>query len=45
MCVVTGQRTYSETAKFGMKIFVISDSHLNRIKKNIFQKLVNGGKT
>ena len=27
------------------KKYVIGDRHLNRIKKNIFQKLVNGGKT
>ena len=31
--------------KFGKKISVIGDSHLNRIKRNIFQISVNGGKT
>ena len=36
--------TYSEATKFGKRICVIGDSHLNRIKKNIFQKPVNGGK-
>ena len=44
-CVVPGRRTYSEATKFRKKICVISDSHLNRIKTNIFQKLVNRGKT
>ena len=43
--IVPGRRTYSEATKFGKKICVISDSHLNRIKWNIFQKSVNGGKT
>ena len=43
--IVPGRRTYSEATKFGKKICVISDSHLNRITRNIFQKLVNGGKT
>ena len=32
---------YLEAAKFGKNICVISDSHLNRIKRNIFQKSVN----
>ena len=40
--IVPGRRTYSEATKFGKKICVISDSHLNRIKRNIFQKSVNG---
>ena len=43
--IVPGRRTYSEATKFGKKICVIGDSHLNRIKDNIFQKSVNGGKT
>ena len=43
--IVTRRRTYAEATKFGKKICVISDSHLNKIKRNIFQKLVNGGKT
>ena len=34
-----------EATKFGKKICVISDSHLNRIKRNIFQKSVNEWKT
>ena len=34
-----------EATKFGKKICVIGDSHLNRIKRNIFQKSVNSGKT
>ena len=44
-CVVLGRRTYSEATKFGKKICVIGDSQLNKIRRNIFQKLVNGGKT
>ena len=43
--IVPGRRTYSEATKFGKKICVIGDNRLNRIKRNIFQKLVNGGKT
>ena len=31
--------------KFGKQTCVIGDSHLNRIKRNIFQKSVNKGKT
>ena len=42
--MVPGRRTYSEATKFGKKICIV-DSHLNRIKTNIFQKSVNGGKT
>ena len=42
--IIPGRRTYVEATKFGKKICVISDSHLNRIKRNIFQKLFNGGK-
>ena len=38
------RRTYVEATKVGKKICVIGDSHLNRIKRNIFQKSVNGGK-
>ena len=41
--IVPGRRTYVEATKFGKKICVIRGSHLNRIKRNIFQKLVNGG--
>ena len=42
--IAPGRRTYSEATKFGKKICVIGDSNLNRIKRNIFQKSVNGGK-
>ena len=34
-----------EATKFGNKICVIGDSEPKRIKKNIFQKSVNGGET
>ena len=43
--IVTGRRTYVKATKFGKKICVIGDSHLNRIKRNIFKKSVNGEKT
>ena len=43
--LVPPRRTYSEATKFGKKICVIGESHLNREKRNIFQKSVNGGKT
>ena len=43
--IVPGKRTYAEATKFGKKICVIRDRQLNRIKRNIFQKSVNGGKT
>ena len=43
--IVPGRRTYSEATKFGKKICVIGDSHLHRIKRDIFQKSVNGRKT
>ena len=39
------RRTYVEATKVGKKICVIGNSHLNRIKRNIFQKSVNWGKT
>ena len=42
--MVPGRRTYSGATKFGKKICIV-DSHLNRIKSNIFQKSVNGGQT
>ena len=42
--IVPSRRTYSEATKFGKKVCVIGNSHLNRIKRNIFQKSVNGGK-
>ena len=34
-----------EATKFGNKTCVIGDTHLNKIKRNIFQKSVNGGGT
>ena len=43
--IVPGRRTYLEVTKFGKKFRVIGDSHLNRIKRSIFQKSVKGGKT
>ena len=37
--VVPGRKTYSVATKLGKKNCVIVDSHLNRIKRSIFQKL------
>ena len=42
--IAPGRRTYLEATEFGKKVCIIGDSHLNRIKRNIFQKLVNVGK-
>ena len=36
--IAPSRRIYSEPTKFAKKICVIGDSHLNRIKRNIFQK-------
>ena len=41
--IVPGRRTYSEATKFGKKICVIGDDHLNSAKRNISQKSINGG--
>ena len=43
--IVPGRGAYVKATKFGKKICVIGDSHLNRIKRNIFKKSVNGEKT
>ena len=43
--IVPGRSTYLDATKSGKKICVIGDSHLNRTKRNIFQKLVNRWKT
>ena len=43
--IVPGRRIYSKVTNFGQKICVIGDSHLKRIKRNIFQKSVDEGKT
>ena len=36
---VPGRRTYVEATKFGKKICIVGDSHLNRIRRNIFTKI------
>ena len=43
--MVPGRKIYVEAIKFGKKIYVIGDSHLSRMKRNIFQKPVKGGET
>ena len=40
--IVPGSRTYSEATKFGKKICVIGDSHLNRIKGISFKNRLTG---
>ena len=43
--ILSGKKTYAEAIKFAKKVCLISNSrHLDRIKRNIFQKSVNGGK-
>ena len=41
--IVLGKRTYLEVTKVGKKNSVIGNSHQNRIKRKIFQKLVSWG--
>ena len=44
-CIVPRKGTCAEETKFGKKICITGDSHLNRIKWNIFPKSVHGRKT
>ena len=41
---VPGNRSYSSTTKFGKKICVVGDSHIRRIKKNLFNNSLCEGK-
>ena len=41
---VPGNRSYSSTTKFGKKICVVGDSHIRRIKRNLFNNSLYGGK-
>ena len=38
-CKVPGRRTYEKATKFGKKICIVGDSHLNRRRRNIFTKI------
>ena len=41
---VPGNRSYYSTTKFGKKMCVVGDSHIRRIKRNLFNNLLYGGK-
>ena len=41
---VPGNRSYSSTTKFGKKICVVGDSHIRRIKRNLFNNSLCEGK-
>ena len=41
---VPGNRPYSSTTKFGKKICVVGDSHIRRIKRNLFNNSLCEGK-
>ena len=43
--IVPGDRTYAETTKNGKKVFLIGDSHVKRIKRNLFNKSLISGKS
>ena len=43
--IVPDNRTYQEATMFGKKVWIIGDNHLSRMKRNIFKKSVNVGKT
>ena len=42
--VLPGNRSYASTTKYGKKICVVGDSHISRIKKNLFNNSVRNGK-
>ena len=44
MVTVPGNRPYSSTTKFGKKICVVGDSHIRRIKRNLFNNSLCEGK-
>ena len=44
MVTVPGNRSYSSTTKFGKKICVVGDSHIRRIKRNLFNNSLCEGK-
>ena len=41
---VPGNRSYSVTKKYGKKICVVGDSHIRRIKRNLFNNSLYEGK-
>ena len=41
---VPGNRSYSETTKYGKKICLVGDSHKKRIKGNLFHNSLHEGK-
>ena len=42
--VVPGNRSYASTTKYGKKICVVGDSHISRIKKNLFNNSIRNSK-
>ena len=44
MITVPGNRSYSSTMKYGKKICVVGDSHVRRIKRNLFNNSLCEGK-
>ena len=43
--VVPGNKTYASVTKYGKKIVVIGDSHLKRIKRNLFKNSFDNAKS
>ena len=43
--VVPGNKAYTGPTKYGMKIVVIGDSHLERIKQNLFKNFLDNAKS
>ena len=44
MVTVPASRSYSSTTKYGKKICVVGDSHIRRIKRNLFNNSLCEGK-
>ena len=42
--IVPGRRTYASATKYGKKVCIVGDSHLRRIRKNVFNNSINDGK-
>lgn len=43
--IVPGNRTYASTTKYGKKIMVVGDSHIKRIKRNLFNDSFDNAKS
>ena len=42
---IPGNRSYASTTKYGQKIFVVGDSHIKIIRRNLFNNSIVGGKS